>query len=100
MSSTLLPTTFALLHQLDATLELVVTLSPSLTINELRDIRQGLVNTYTSVKVLLSERALRAQRATACKFHANFVDPYSLPFNEDDNGNNDVQPQTRGLFTT
>ena len=82
MSSTLLPTTFALLHQLDATLELIVTLSPSLTINELRDIRQGLVNTYTSVK------------------DANFVDPYSLPFNEDDNGNNDVQPQTRGLFTT
>ena len=94
MSSASTPTVCAILLQLDTTLQLIATLS-SLMLNELKGICQGLAHTYTSVKVILAERYLGAQRAAICKFHTNFLNPYSLAFNEDLAGNN-MEPPTRG----
>ena len=95
MSSASTPTICTILLQLDATLQLIATLSLSLTLNKLKGIHQGLTHTYTSVEVILVERYLGAQRAAICKFHTNFLNPYSLAFNEDLTGDN-MEPPTRG----
>ena len=73
MAST--PTSFAILRQLDATLQLITALSSSLTVTEIMEIRQGLARAYNGVGIVL-ERNLEIEGVTSvCEFRNNFLDP-------------------------
>lgn len=94
MSST--PTALATLRQLEATLQLVVTLSSHFTITEIVEICRILAQAHSTIKAILEEGSLAAEGVThVCKFGTHFLDPYSIYFNED-NGNDRAQSLTRG----
>ena len=59
MSAT--PTTFAILQQLDATLRLVGTLSPSLSTYELVAARHALLQAYTAIGQVVVSRNLETE---------------------------------------
>jgi len=65
----------AVLCQLNAMLQLIATLSPSLTPNEIMEIRRGLAHAYNSIGIVLEDRNLQAEGATPiCEFGTKFLD--------------------------
>ena len=69
MAST--PTSSAILRQLDATLQLIMTLSTSLSVNELAEVRQGLLRASDSMRVVLEERVLSIGVTYICEFRVD-----------------------------
>lgn len=65
----------AVLCQLNATLQLVATLSPSLTPSEIAEIRRSLARAYDSIGVVLEDRNLQAEGVTLIReFGTEFLD--------------------------
>ena len=78
MSST--PTANALLCQLEATLQLVMALAPSLTITELAGVHQTLARSYDSIGVVLEGRLLNTGVSFACEFCTCLLNTLLTPF--------------------
>lgn len=70
MAST--PVLFSILRQLDATLQLVVTLSRNLNRDEILEIRRGLARAFSSIETILEERITGVN--SVCEFGINFLD--------------------------
>ena len=65
----------AVLCQLNAMLQLVATLSPSLTPSEIAEIRRSLARAYNSIGVVLEDRNLQAEGVTLIReFGTEFLD--------------------------
>lgn len=87
MAST--PTSTALLRQIDATLQLIMTLSMSLTTNEIAEVRQGLARAYDSMGAVLGDRILSTGLSYAREFIVIFIDSLFTSLNK-------TTPTTRG----
>lgn len=82
MSST--PTGFAILRQLDAIIDLILTLSPGLTTQELAEILRGLAQTHNIIGGVLEDRNLATEGVTpVCESQISLPARYPLtPFRE------------------